>query len=194
MSERRVREFDNDLPEYCSSELASYLRQNPRKWHQYEPKRLEKLVADIFRANYHEAEVVHIGKPDDGGVDILFIDSTNQQHLIQVKRRIQEDSAEGVSTIRNLIGAMVLKEAIRGIVVSTADHFTLRAQQAAKKAQYLGLYIQLVDRGILNLMLDPVLPDRPWLEVVRNHDREIAYILAQRVPSDYQLRLFDFSR
>ena len=187
----KVREFNDSLPPSCSSELAQYLRRHPSEWHNYEPKRFEKLVADIFRMNHAGAEVIHVGKPDDGGVDVIFIDSANQQWLIQVKRRKREDSAEGVSTIRNLIGAMVLQNAVRGIVVSTADHFTLRARQATKEVQNQGLYIDLVDKGILNRMLEPILPDRPWLKVVKAHDPEVADLLAQRVPNDYQLRLFD---
>lgn len=187
----KLREFSSGLPEVCSSELAQYLRRHPSEWHKYDPKRFEKLVADVFRENYDGAEVIHIGKPDDGGVDIVFVDSANQQWLVQVKRRMLENSSEGVSTIRNLIGAMILENTLRGVVVSTADHFTLRAQQAVQKAQYQGLYIELIDKGILNRMLDPILPDRPWLKVVKTHDLEVANLLAQKVPSDHQLRLFD---
>ena len=126
--------------------------------------------------------MVHVGKPDDGGVDILFIDSTHEQWLIQVKRRERADSAEGINTIRNLVGAMVLEGAMRGIVVSTADHFTLRAQQAAKRLEKRGLHIELIDKGVLNRMLEPVLPDRPWLEIVKADDLEVAKLLSQKVP------------
>jgi hypothetical protein len=148
-------------------------------------------VADIFRANHASSEVIHVGKPDDGGVDVILIDSANEQWLAQVKRRERQDSSEGVSTIRNLIGTMVLEGAKRGIVVSTADHFTLRARQAAKKLKKQGFYIELIDKGILNRMLDPILPDRPWLSIVRAHDPEIADRLSLQVSSDYQLHLFD---
>jgi hypothetical protein len=86
---------------------------------------------------------------------------------------------------------MVLEGAKRGIVVSTADHFTLRARQAAKKLKKQGFYIELIDKGILNRMLDPILPDRPWLSIVRAHDPEIADRLSLQVSSDYQLHLFD---
>src|SRR5829696_6594338 len=48
----KLREFNHHLPDSCSIELAQYLRSKPAAWHQFEPKRFEKLVADIFRANY----------------------------------------------------------------------------------------------------------------------------------------------
>lgn len=186
----KLRVF-SDLPESCSGELAQYLRRKPSEWHRFNPKRFEKLVADIFRANYENAEVIHVGKPDDGGKDIIFIDSNNQQSLIQVKRRERETCSEGVSTIRNLIGTMILDNVVRGIVVSTADHFSIRAQQAVERVAKQGLHIELIDKGVLNRMLDPVLPDRPWLESVDSDDSEVASWLGQQISSDDQLKLFD---
>jgi hypothetical protein len=96
----KLREFNTRLPDSCSTELAQYLRSKPDGWHRYDPKRFEKLVADIFRANHASSEVIHVGKPDDGGVDVILIDSANEQWLAQVKRRERQDSSEGVSTIR----------------------------------------------------------------------------------------------
>src|SRR5262245_28028411 len=137
----KLREFESGLPECCNSELVSYIRRNPDFMHFCSPKYLEELVADVFRANFTNAEVMHIGKPDDGGVDVLFIDSEGQQWLIQVKRRETPKKAEGVSTIRNLLGAMVLEGALKGILVSTANQFSLRARQAAARAGQVGLTI-----------------------------------------------------
>lgn len=186
----KLREFEEDLPIACSAELAQYLRSNPDNLNYYDPKRFEKLVADIFKANYENADVSHVGKPDDGGIDIKLIESNSHQWLIQVKRREKLNCAEGVSTIRDLLGTLVLEGQTRGIVVSTADHFTLRARQAAQAAKKLGFNIELVDKGILNQMLEPFLPDRPWIEIVKSHDSEIASWLMERISNDNQL--FEF--
>jgi Restriction endonuclease len=188
----KLREFESRLPDSCSVELAQYLRSYPAEWHNYDPKRFEKLVADIFKANHAQSEVTHVGKPDDGGIDILLIDSIKEQWLVQVKRRARQKSAEGVTTIRNLIGTMMLEGARHGIVVSTADHFTLRAQQAAKQIKRQGLHIELIDKGVLDRMLEPLLPDRPWLSIVKEHDIEIANLLSDQITTDYQLKLFDY--
>ena len=39
-----------------------HIRQDPYRLHFVNPKRFEKFVADVFRANYTNAEVVHVGK------------------------------------------------------------------------------------------------------------------------------------
>jgi hypothetical protein len=72
----KMGEFDGALPESCDAELASWFRRNPGLFHLCDPKR------EVFRANYTNADVVHVGKPDDGGVDVLLIDTDSQQWLI----------------------------------------------------------------------------------------------------------------
>ena len=186
----KLREFNTDLPEGCSKELALYLRQHPQFFHSCHPKRFEKFVADVYRANYTNAEVLHVGRPHDGGIDVLLIDAGGEQWLIQVKRRESPNRSEGVSTIRDILGAMVLEGVRRGIVVSTAKQFSTNAQQAMAKAKKRGMTVQLVDKGILNKMLDPILPDRPWLLPISQLDAELASYLADQIPSDYQYDLF----
>lgn len=186
----KLREFDVHFPNSCNSELASFIRRNPSILHSCNPKSLEKLVADIFRANYAQTEVIHVGKPDDGGVDVLLVDSDRQQWLIQVKRRESPKKSEGVSTIRNMLGTMLLEKSLNGIVVSTANQFSLRARQATVKAGEIGMTVKLVDKGILNRMLDPILPDRPWLKPICELDNELGCRLAEQIDSDAQLRLF----
>lgn len=188
----KLREFDVRLPSSCNEELAQYLRSNPNKLNTYNPQKFEKLVTDIFKANYKNAEVIHVGKPDDGGVDIFFIDSDDQQWLVQVKRREKLESSEGVTTIRNLLGAMILEGKTQGVLVSTADHFTLRAKQAVNKAKGIGFYIELIDKGALNRMIEPILPDRPWFEPIKVINPKLADLLLKQISSDNQPSLFDF--
>ncbi len=193
----KLREFDGNLPEGCNDELALHIRSNPDLLHSFNPKRLEKFVADVFRANYTHAEVLHVGKPGDGGVDVLLIDADREQWLIQVKCRGSQKSSEGVKAIRDILGAMHLREARIGIVISTAERFSRPAQEAAFKAGKVRnpVTIRLVDKGIFNKMLDPVLPDRPWLHPISEVDEEIANYLADQIPSDSgndnQLYLFN---
>jgi hypothetical protein len=89
-----------------------------------------------------------------------------------------------------MLGAMVLGKSTFGIVVSTANQFSLRARQAVAKAGHVGMTVKLIDKGILDKILDPFLPDRPWLEPVGQIDNELALRLAQEVYSDNQLDLF----
>jgi restriction endonuclease Mrr len=159
-------------------------------WHSIRPGNLERLVTEIFRANHARSEVFHVGRPVDGGVDVVFVDSGRRQWLIQVKRRGCDSASEGVETIRNLLGTVLLHGAVRGIVVSTADHFTYQAYRAQSRAEQIGYQIHLVDKGKLHRMLDPLLPDRPWLRFIREEHPQWRDYFAAAIPSRRQLRLF----
>ncbi|MBD2580163.1 restriction endonuclease [Oscillatoria sp. FACHB-1406] len=152
------------------------------------PYRLETLVADIFKANHSHAEVIHVGKPHDGGVDVFFVDADQKQWLIQVKRREKANSTEPVETIRNLLGTMLLEGACHGIVVSTADRFSYQAYQAVNRAEEVGMTVKLIDRGILNRMLEAVLPNVfPWLMSLVNSYAEFPADSFRKIPDpNYQ--------
>jgi hypothetical protein len=145
----KARVFDGALPEGVSIELAQHIRRNKHFWNNVNPTHLERLVADIFRSNYDAVEVVHVGKPDDGGIDVIFVDDQKRQWLIQVKRRQSPKASESVDTVRNLLGTMVLSESVYGMVISTADHFTYRAYDAVKRAEECGMIVKLFDNSEL---------------------------------------------
>ena len=161
-----LSEFDPVLPEGCWDELAQHLRRNERLWNDLTPTGMERLVANLFRANYGHAEVLHVGKPRDLGVDVVFVESTGKKWLIQVKRRGKLGTAEGFETLQKLLGTLVLEGEFRGIVASNANHFSYQAKREAKRASDQGYLIKLLDRGKLDRMLGPMLPDRPWLGLV----------------------------
>lgn len=191
----KVREFDENMPEGCIEEIGAWIRQNPKRWHTIHPSRFEKLVADIFRANYAHAEVKHVGKPADGGVDVVFIDADKEKWLIQVKRREKAKSSESVSTIRNLLGTLYLEDATKGIVVSTADHYSYQAYADVNRASERGMTIKLIDRSVLDHMLDGVIVDKPWLTPLQQFFPEFVPFLEasilQRKKSSYKGDLFD---
>lgn len=184
-----ARDFSTEFPDEVSSDLAQWLRRNSMRWHTITPTQLEKLVADIFRANYSESNVIHVGRPDDGGVDVIFIENEDKQWLIQVKRREKPEASESVSTIRNLLGTMLLEGSSYGIVVSTADHFTYRSFQAVGRARECGMTIRLIDRKAIDQMLDPVLPTNPWLEPVLKESNELQRLFTDKIEMALQLRL-----
>ena len=187
----KLREFNGDLPEGCNEELALYIKRYPNLLHSFNPTRFEKFVADVFRANYTNAEVIHVGGPGDGGVDVWLIDTEKEQWFIQAKRRGAQKPSEGVGTIRELLGAMFVEGVRTGIVVSTVERFSPDAQELVAKVKKRGMTVHLVDKGIFNKMLDPVLPDRPWLDPISEVDEEISSYLADQIPTDNQLYLFE---
>jgi hypothetical protein len=164
----KTREFDTDITDECKSEIAQRIRRNKSLWNSMDPKKLEVFVKDIYSSYYDNCEVYHIGKPHDKGIDILFIDSGKKEWLIQVKRRQKISSSEGISTIRNLLGTLLLEDKKYGIVVSTADHFTYEAYRNINRIKDQGYTIELIDKNKLDLMLDPLIPKEPWLDFDKN--------------------------
>lgn len=162
----KVRQFNPKLPEGCVQEFAAQLRRNPELFHSMAPTRLEILVRDIFRLNFNNCESIHVGRPGDGGVDVLFIDAGGEEWLIQVKRRESPLATEGINTIRNFAGTLMIKDKVNGIIVSTADHFSAAAWDAVHRLEKKRFRIALWDKGILNRMLDAVLLQHPWLAAV----------------------------
>lgn len=178
-----LEKFKPTAPEGTLSELSQHLLRNPALWHQLTPKGMEQLVAAVFRANHGHADVIHVGRPGDGGVDAIFIEANGKRRLISVKRREKPEHVEGVETVRSLLGTLVVENEVRGIVASNADHFSHQAQRVAKVVSDRGTFtIELLDRGKLSRMLGPVLPDRPWQRYLRG--RGLPEVLVKRFLSE----------
>lgn len=161
--------LDAAVPVDCSTELAQHLRRTPNLWFGLEPAGMERLVADIFRANYDDAEVIHVGRPGDRGTDVIFVESNGRRWLIQAKRR-ERSRVEGFETLQKLLGTLVLEGQLRGIVATNGSHFSYQVRREAERASQRGYAIELFDRGKLNRMLGALLPIHPWrgfLDVLR---------------------------
>lgn len=172
-------QFNPELPDGCAAELAQALRQSPHRWHETTPTGLERFVANIFRANYGPCEVMHMGGTGDGGIDVLFIRGDGIRVPIQVKRRASPLKHESVSTIRELLGTMTIEGVRTGIVVSTATGFTAPAVDAAAAARKQGYVVELVNRSILDEMVGPLVPHRPWQNLFERPELEVAVPLLQ---------------
>ncbi len=71
------------------------------------------------------------GGPGDGGVDVILVQSSTPT-LVQVKRRSKPEAIENVSTVRELLGTLLVQGKQSGIIVSTASRFS---SQAVREAQ-----------------------------------------------------------
>ncbi|MEU7524643.1 restriction endonuclease [Saccharothrix sp. NPDC042600] len=169
----KTREFDTVAPAGTLEEIAQWFRRHPYLYNSVHPSYLEKLVAKVFEASGAYADVKHVGRPDDGGVDVVLVESETSTWLVQVKRREHPDSVEPVSTVRNLLGTLVLGGSEKGIVVSTADHFSYRAREAVDIAARKDFVVRLIDRRAFDRLLATRLPKAPWKEVMAriNDDR-----------------------
>ena len=163
----KVREFEGDCPEGSLSEISQWLRRHPEKYQTVTPRYLERLVASVFRDIGIYTEVHHVGRPGDGGVDVLLVDTENKSWLVQVKRREYASSSEPVSTVRNILGTMVVRKARHAIVVSTADRFTHQARQEASQARESAFIVELIDRHALDLLVGQSMPTAPWIPILK---------------------------
>lgn len=112
--------------------LKDYIVENPDKIFSIHDKKMEELVASVFR-EHHNCTVEIVGKACDGGIDLILIDS-DVPTLIQVKRRTNPSAVESVSVIRELLGATLLAGSNKCIFVTTANHFSNPAKDAANEA------------------------------------------------------------
>ena len=158
----KLRTFP-DLPSGASSELAQALRAKKVAWTALDPRNFELFIGDVLKANYVQCEVIHLGGTCDRGRDYYLIDAEKkQQYVVQVKCH-EKDGPEGAPTIRSLLGAIVQDGRLNGIMISNAQRFTPEAHISVREAWLKsGIYVDLVDRGKLNRMLAPLMPEQPW--------------------------------
>lgn len=127
-----LKKFDIDSKEAPIMTLREYLRINPNKIYDIHHKKMEELVASVFKDHY-DCEVHLVGKSHDDGVDILIVES-DSPIIVQVKRRTTQGKTEAVSGIRDLLGATLLQGSKKSIFVTTAGKFSKSAIASKEKA------------------------------------------------------------
>lgn len=148
--------------------LKNEMEKNPKILYKIHHHKMEKVVQSVLN-EYYDCEVEHCGKSHDGGIDLLVLHS-DSPIAVQVKRR-QEGKTESVSAIRDFIGAMMLKGVKNGLFLTTADHFSLESQKAAKKSITMDLLnkFELIDFEnfieIFNLVKKK--PYKPWEKYIK---------------------------
>jgi restriction system protein len=132
-----MKTYDLSSKEIPIKALQQYLRKNFDDVIHIDDVQMEKLVQSVFSEHF-ACEVQHVGKVNDGGVDLIFIES-NSPIVIQVKRRKTLSHVESVSGIRELLGAALLKESRNCIYVSTCSKFSDPASDTAQRSVELGI-------------------------------------------------------
>jgi len=128
----------------------------------------EKYMQDILQ-EYYGKRVHHVGRSNDGGVDLLMIED-NERTLVQVKNRMLHKS-EGSLLVRDLMGAMLQKNTFKGLILSTARHFTVPACRTANEALSHGIVQKIEFKNCNQIleMIDAVSSNReePWKPVLK---------------------------
>jgi hypothetical protein len=97
----------------------------------------------------------------------LLVESSGCTWIIQVKHHVKPAMSESVSTLRHLLGTLVIEGQTRGVVVSTADHFSYFASKAASRVRLAGYEVELFDRTHLMHLLDRCMSDDGWISPLR---------------------------
>ena len=144
-----IREYLNKNPSYLRTGLS--------------PVALEQVMRDVF-SEYYSCEVCWTGSGPDGGFDLYHVLADGCSTLYQIKRRQMNNKSESVIPIRALLGALIIRNAVNGIYVTTADSFSKPAVIEAKMAGEQGYIIELIDYKRLLDILRSTSPRNhvPW--------------------------------
>lgn len=163
---RRYNPSDSNLPLIA---LRKALISNPNLIDGVSARKTEELVGSIF-GDFFDCDVKLVGKSGDGGIDLVLV-LGDREVLVQVKHRNRGShkwQAEPVASVREFLGAAVLYGGRHTILVTTAQHYSRQAQEAATKAVALHCVTQydLFDINSLLITLQ-LTSDR-----IQNHWRE----------------------
>lgn len=127
-----LRRFDVGSKKAPINILRDYITRNADKIYNINYKKMEELVASVFREHYN-CDVHMAGKSHDGGKDLVLIES-DKSIIVQVKRRMSAKKTEAAKEIRELLRTTVLERSRNSIFVTTADNFSPDAIKTANKA------------------------------------------------------------
>ena len=117
-----LRHFDAASSSIPAAVLTEHLREDPDAMLSADKTKLEQVIQYIF-SSYFNCEVKHCGQSHDGGIDLVLIDS-DEPIMIQVKGRESPDAVESIGAVREFLGALWVKKSVRGVFVTTADHYS----------------------------------------------------------------------
>lgn len=127
-----------DIPEsieFALSTAINELAQQPERIYDIAPRRLEEIIAHLFR-NTLNCSVELTKTTRDGGKDIVCIDSNFGKFVVEIKR-YRRSRKIGVAYIRHLLGVMLIEGYEYGVFVTTSD-FTKDALKAQAQLSRMG--------------------------------------------------------
>ena len=164
---------DKDIP---LNDLAFYLAQHPKSMVHTDSKAFEKLVCSLMNEHFGPTEFVHVGRPKDGGKDLIGVLNEKITTFVEIKRREKIFTAESVKTVRGLLGVMAREGVKKGLVVSTAEKFSdeAKAFSIPKEESVSSYEIDLVSFNDITYWLGlSTCSDRPpWEGLIQPHHCE----------------------
>ncbi|MFC4555413.1 restriction endonuclease [Georgenia faecalis] len=164
-----LRHFDYASSEVASSELAGYIRTNPRALDSLPARRFEQFTADLLADHGYEVALTQHSR--DGGVDVFAVDSLNSAPILVQCKHSPKGRTIGVSALRELAGVSIHFETRRVMLVTNSVFSVPLAQEAASYRRH-GFEVNLADGGSLLRMLNVYQPELPDLQVLTSVDLE----------------------
>ena len=100
-------------------ELREYLLKYYDARFDIHPRKLEEIVADIFRNYGHRVELTAYSK--DGGIGLFLLSGTDEPTAVQIKRN-KESRKIGVEEVDQFLGALLRSKLHNGIFVTTSSY------------------------------------------------------------------------
>lgn len=164
-----LRRYDPRAIDVPIDVLRREISKSPRAIYEINKRKMEELVGSVFSEHF-ACEVKFTGQSHDGGID-LYLVLGDTIALVQVKQRefgSRTHKAEPVQSIREFLGAALLNDGRNIIFVTTADHFSPPAMDAARQAVAVDLVsrFDLVNGKEFLHLLKLVQAERPdiWRE------------------------------
>ncbi len=148
-----VRSFHPQRHVAALTSLLGEVKANKARLYRMTPGQFELFVGTVLM-DFFNCEVRHLGRPHDGGVDLLVV-AADTPVLVQVKRRSDKEAVEGVEVVRHLFASMFAAGSQKGMVVTTAQRFSRNAQEwiHLPNLQDQSFEIELVDvRRLLDMV------------------------------------------
>jgi len=122
-------------------EIRRFLVRNYENRINIKPNLFENLVASVFESLKYT--VLATGYTRDGGIDMVLINSENEQIGVQVKNT---KNLIEVDQLRSFLGALLLKTIPKGLFITTSS-FRPAAKKFSERASQVGIPVKLMNAG-----------------------------------------------
>ena len=166
---KTLKSFGVSSPEVTLQELSSHLKRQYSDIYALSWEKFEDLVEHVFRqSGFRTVQTV---RRKDKGADILFLGKGDRVEAIVECKKYARTRTVGVALVRQLLGAAVMWDVRKAILVTTAG-FTSCAVQDATDAEARGYECELVRATELLQLLDVRGSGAPPLNDLSENDKQ----------------------
>ncbi|MBR1231697.1 restriction endonuclease [Bradyrhizobium sp. AUGA SZCCT0182] len=164
--------YEVDSLDVPLADLRRFLKRDPLHLAHVNPFVFEELVASCLRSVFPDSELIKVGGRRDRGIDLMLLQTSGENYLVQIKRRSNIQKNEGVDVVRQLNGVIFRENAAKGLVITTAKRYTPDAVQETRIKSNRGSWQSIDLYGYEDIVrwlnLPNPSPYEPWKDVTGN--------------------------